>query len=78
MSRPPRSLVTGCAGLIGSHLADELLRRGHEVLGLDDLSGGLQSHVPAGVRFVAGSTTDVPLVQSDIHLAPRFEQENLE
>lgn len=64
MNRQPRSLVTGCAGLIGSHLSAELLRRGHEVVGLDDLSGGLRSSVPEGVRFVAGSTTDVPLVRS--------------
>ena len=30
-----RALVTGCAGFIGSHLADSLLDDGHEVLGID-------------------------------------------
>ncbi|MBX3192534.1 MAG: GDP-mannose 4,6-dehydratase [Labilithrix sp.] len=35
-----RYLITGGAGFIGSHLADELLRRGHEVYVLDDLSTG--------------------------------------
>jgi nucleoside-diphosphate-sugar epimerase len=30
-----RALVTGCAGFIGSHLADSLLADGHEVLGID-------------------------------------------
>lgn len=30
-----RCLVTGCAGFIGSHLADRLLRDGHEVIGID-------------------------------------------
>jgi UDP-glucose 4-epimerase len=35
-----RSLITGGAGFIGSHLADELLERGHKVHVLDDLSTG--------------------------------------
>jgi len=30
-------LVTGCAGFIGSHLAEELLRRGERVIGVDNL-----------------------------------------
>lgn len=64
MTTAPCSLVTGCAGLIGSHLAAELLRRGHDVIGLDDLSGGRRAHVPDGVRFTTGSTTDTALVQS--------------
>lgn len=35
-----RYLITGGAGFVGSHLAEELLRRGHEVYVLDDLSTG--------------------------------------
>jgi len=35
-----RFLVTGCAGFIGSHLVDRLLKEGHEVLGVDNLSTG--------------------------------------
>lgn len=35
-----RYLITGGAGFVGSHLAEELLRRGHEVFALDDLSTG--------------------------------------
>ena len=30
-----RVLVTGCAGFIGSHLAEALIARGHEVVGID-------------------------------------------
>jgi UDP-glucose 4-epimerase len=54
----PRSLVTGCAGFIGSHVADSLISLGHDVVGLDDLSGGVRPNVPAAVRFVQGSITD--------------------
>ncbi len=36
-----RILITGGAGFIGSHLAEELLNKGHEVFILDDLSTGL-------------------------------------
>jgi UDP-glucose 4-epimerase len=40
-----RFLITGGAGFIGSHLADELLRRGHQVHALDDLSTGGMDNV---------------------------------
>lgn len=45
-------LVTGGAGFIGSHVADELLAAGHEVVVLDDLSSGKREQVPAGATFV--------------------------
>jgi len=40
-----RVLVTGVAGLIGSHLAGALLERGHEVVGVDDLSLGREANL---------------------------------
>jgi UDP-glucose 4-epimerase len=55
-------LVTGAAGFIGSHVADELLRRGHEVVGLDDLSGGFTDNVPKGAVFVQGTILDTALL----------------
>src|SRR5471030_1488718 len=36
----PTSLVTGGAGFLGSHLCDELLRRGHRVICVDNLETG--------------------------------------
>lgn len=59
----PRSLVTGAAGFIGSHVCDALLAKGHEVVALDDLSGGYRENVPAGARFVQGSIEDAALVE---------------
>ncbi len=46
-----RVLLTGGAGFIGSHLADQLLERGHEVAVVDDLSTGERTNVPEGARF---------------------------
>src|SRR2546421_670091 len=40
------SLVTGGAGFIGSHVAKHCLESGHQVVVLDDLSGGFRDHVP--------------------------------
>ncbi len=53
-----KAVVTGGAGFIGSHVADRLIRAGHEVLVLDDLSGGFRENIPEGARFVQGSITD--------------------
>jgi UDP-glucose 4-epimerase len=55
-------LVTGGAGFIGSHLIDDLLALGYEVVCLDDLSGGYRENVAAAAEFVAGSVCDVDLV----------------
>ena len=62
-----KTLVTGGAGFIGSHLADRLVEDGHEVWILDDLSTGSMANIEHLVdhdRFHhrIGSVTDEPLV----------------
>ncbi|MBM4311225.1 MAG: NAD-dependent epimerase/dehydratase family protein [Deltaproteobacteria bacterium] len=56
-----KSLITGGAGFIGSHLVEACLERGHQVIVLDDLSTGKKENLPAGrtgLHFVEGDITD--------------------
>jgi len=76
-----RYLVTGGAGFIGSNTVDELLRRGHSVAVLDDLSTGQERNLPPSrgqVDFFQGSINDPEIVQRAclgadyvLHLAAR-------
>jgi UDP-glucose 4-epimerase len=56
------SLVTGAAGFIGSHVVASLVAMGHDVIALDDLSGGFAANCPSGARFVQGSILDTDLL----------------
>jgi nucleoside-diphosphate-sugar epimerase len=62
----PRALVTGSAGFIGGYLVEELLSRGYEVVGLDDLSkyGPVRRSYDdhPRYRFVQGDARDVDLL----------------
>jgi nucleoside-diphosphate-sugar epimerase len=67
-----RYLVTGGAGFIGSNTVDELVRRGHGVVVLDDLSSGKEENladVRTKITFMKGSITDVETVQKAMHQA---------
>src|SRR5262249_11974115 len=62
-----RVLVTGGAGVIGSHLVERLMQRGDLVAVLDDLSTGRRENLDggqsaAGFRLVEGTVLDADLV----------------
>ena len=54
----PKSLVTGGAGFIGAHVTDELIKMGHEVIVIDDLSGGFEENINPKATFINASITD--------------------
>ena len=57
-----RFLVTGGCGFIGSHLVDALLKDGHEVAVLDDLSSGKRENLAGGARLIEGDVGDLAVV----------------
>jgi nucleoside-diphosphate-sugar epimerase len=72
-----RALVTGVAGFVGSTLAKQLLREGHEVVGIDVLTdyyevsikrGNLASIPETGFTFVQAdlNTADLPALLADV------------
>lgn len=54
-----RYAVTGGAGFIGSTLTEALLKEGHEVVIIDNLTTGKRERIPEGVTFIEGSITDM-------------------
>jgi UDP-glucose 4-epimerase len=68
-TKPPRVLVTGAAGFIGSHVADHCLALGMDVVATDDLSGGERTNVPFAARWVHGDLRDRTFVTRlwDLH-----------
>ncbi len=67
-----RYLVTGGAGFIGSNTVDELVRRGHSVVVLDDISSGKEDNLAEirnKITFIKGSITDIEVVRKAMHEA---------
>jgi nucleoside-diphosphate-sugar epimerase len=67
-----RYLVTGGAGFIGSNTVDELVRRGHSVVVLDDCSSGKEDNLAEirnKITFIKGSITDIEVVRKAMHEA---------
>jgi UDP-glucose 4-epimerase len=67
-----RALITGGAGFIGSHLAEQLLQRGHQVSILDDLSTGSIENIDH-LRARYGSPNGRGNGQTAYTRAPRFQ-----
>lgn len=51
-------LVTGCAGFIGRHLCERLVRDGQTVVGVDNFATSERSSVPQGIEFIEGDLSD--------------------
>ncbi|HWG49759.1 MAG TPA: UDP-glucose 4-epimerase GalE [Candidatus Acidoferrales bacterium] len=65
-------LVTGGAGYVGSVCSAELLRQGHSVTVVDDLSTGFRDAVPMGARFVEMNIGDGTAMY-DLAIQGRFD-----
>jgi UDP-glucose 4-epimerase len=51
MKNKYKILVTGVAGFLGSHLAEQLANLGHDVIGIDSMIGGYKDNIPNNIKF---------------------------
>jgi len=65
--KPKRILVTGIAGLLGSHVASFLIKKGHNIIGIDNLSGGYLENIPPRAKFYKIDLLDSEAVDRIIH-----------
>jgi nucleoside-diphosphate-sugar epimerase len=67
-----RYVVTGGAGFIGSNTVEELVRRGHSVVVVDDFSAGKEENLAEcrnKITLIKGSITDIETVRKAMHEA---------
>ena len=60
--------ITGCAGFIGSHLTDFILKKGHKVIGIDNLTSGKKINIIHNLKnrnfkFIKKDLDDINTVQ---------------
>ena len=77
MSHAPRTLVTGGAGFLGSHLCDRLLREGHEVVCADNLITGNLKNIAhlfgrEGFRFLKQDVTEYLYIEGPVQYILHF------
>ncbi|MDR1612217.1 MAG: SDR family oxidoreductase [Planctomycetota bacterium] len=70
-----RFLVTGCAGFIGGHMVERLLRDGFDVVGVDDFSTGRRGNIDRfadGIRFMEGNLCDPEVAERAVEGVDRI------
>ncbi len=77
MTPRARTLVTGGAGFLGSHLCDRLLKEGHEVVAMDNLSTGSMENIAhllgqEGFRFIKLDVTEYLYVEGPLDYILHF------
>ncbi len=58
-----RILITGGAGFIGSWVAENYLKEGHEVFIYDNLSSGIAENIPQDAEFIEGDIRDFGMLE---------------
>ena len=58
--------ITGISGLLGSTMARFLINQGHEVVGIDNMIGGVEGNVPELATYIKGDILDVELMKESM------------
>ena len=58
--------ITGISGLLGSTMARFLINQGHEVVGIDNMIGGVEGNVPELATYIKGDILNVEHLKEDM------------